>query len=90
LLLLLLLYDFEKVTKEYLTKKVKKKIVRNIFLLFNLFLLFFNQIKMNSLFLYIFFRLFQIYTTRKKGFNRGYLVEVNITLGIDLINGGFF
>ena len=31
-----------------------------------------------------------MYTTRKKGFNRGYLVEVNITLGIDLINGGFF
>ena len=31
-----------------------------------------------------------IITTRKKGFNRGYLVEVNITLGIHLINGGFF
>ena len=29
-------------------------------------------------------------TTRKKGFSGGYLVEVNITLGIDLINGGFF
>jgi len=29
------------------------------------------------------------YTTRKKGFNRGYLAEADITLGIDLINGGF-
>ena len=29
-------------------------------------------------------------TTRKKGFNGGYLAEVNITLGIDLTNGGFF
>ena len=28
-------------------------------------------------------------TTRKKGFNEGYLAEVDITLGIDLINGGF-
>ena len=28
-------------------------------------------------------------TTRKRGFNRGYLAEVNITLEIDLINGGF-
>ena len=25
----------------------------------------------------------------KKGFNGGYLVEVNITLGCDLINKGF-
>jgi len=29
------------------------------------------------------------YTTRKKNFNGGYLVEVDITLGIDLINRGF-
>ena len=28
-------------------------------------------------------------TTRKKDFNRDYLAEVNITLGIDLINGNF-
>ena len=28
--------------------------------------------------------------TRKKGFSGGYLAEVNITLGIDLINGGYF
>jgi len=26
----------------------------------------------------------------KKCFNGGYLAEVNLTLGIDLINGGFF
>ena len=31
-----------------------------------------------------------LYTTRKKGFNGGYLAEVNITLGTDLINEGFF
>ena len=29
-------------------------------------------------------------TTKKKDFNGGYLAEVNITLWIDLINGGFF
>ena len=28
--------------------------------------------------------------TRKKGFNGGYLADVNIILGIDLINGGNF
>jgi len=31
-----------------------------------------------------------LYTLKKKSFNGGYLVEINITLGIDLINGGFF
>ena len=30
------------------------------------------------------------YSLQEKSFNRGYLVEVNITLGIDLINEGFF
>jgi len=32
----------------------------------------------------------QVFTTRKKGFSGGYLAKVNITLGIDLINGDFF
>jgi len=30
------------------------------------------------------------YHYKKKWFNRGYLANVHITIGIDLINGGFF